>query len=180
MKDMLNYARELQYDQPGVWTGGQAEALISFHSKELRAVRNYAPTRKILILRTYTYLREAKEKRFHDNSMIKALYKTVMIQGMGIAASAAMDLATPSAITKNEGGDKEKEVVPKKPECSHCKNLPLHYLFKAQPYKRVCPLRSHGATVAKSMAGVILKKYQEDPSADLQGIKDQVVSDWKY
>jgi hypothetical protein len=175
-KDLLNHARELQYRHKGVWEGGPAESMISYHSKELYAIRLYAPSKKVLVLRTYTYLRDVKAKSFYDESMTEALWDRF----------AALSKAQQLAGTMQESEeDKLADGRPKgggrvaSPVCSHCKSKTLHTMFGAAPYKRSCPLKDQGDAIARRMVGVIIKKHEEDPKADLQGMRDQVVATWR-
>jgi hypothetical protein len=167
-KDLLNRARELQYRHNGTWEGGPAQSMISLHSKELWAIRNYAPTKKLLILRTYTYLRDAKEKSFYDDSMNESLWDRY--------AALAKDFKDSAAKPAAEG--KLKPVKGAAVACSHCKSKRLHTLYGAAPFRRTCPLRVQNEALAKQIAGVITKKHEEDPTVDINDIKNDVVANW--
>jgi hypothetical protein len=167
-KDLLNHSRELQYRHQGVWQDGPAQSMISYHSKELYAIRSYAPSKKVLILRTYTYLRDAKAKNFYDDSMNETLWDRFAI--MSKRAREAEDKPATEA---------QKAVKGAGAACSHCKSKLLHNLFGVVTYKRSCPLRDQGAEVAKRMVAVIIKKHEEDPDVEMKDLKDQVVAAWR-
>jgi hypothetical protein len=163
-KDLLNHCREIQYRHKGSWEGGPAQSMISHHSKEMAGIRMYAPSKKILILRMYTYLRDTKTKGFYDDSMNEAVWDRLA----SLTAKAEENLPVAE--------DKRKVATP---ACSHCRCQALHTLFGVSPYKRTCPLKDQGQTISRKIAVVVVRKHDEDPDADLQGLKDGIVRAWR-
>jgi hypothetical protein len=163
-KDLLNSCREQQYRHQGAWEGGPAESMLSHHSKAMYGIRQYAPSKKIMILRMYTYLRDTKAKGFYDNSMSEALWDKM----------ASMSKTIREAGSQPSANEKAASTL-----CSHCKSKAIHTIFHVENGKRNCPLKDHGELIARRMAGVVVKKHVDDPEADLQGLLAQVVATWR-
>jgi hypothetical protein len=62
--DLGGAIHQLAYDYP-LWDGGPAKAMLSFHSDKLLEIRQFAVSRKQLILQVYTYLQDAHAKDYY-------------------------------------------------------------------------------------------------------------------
>jgi hypothetical protein len=56
--DLADAIHQLAYGHPQ-WEGGSARAMLAFHSEKLMEIRQFAVSRKQLILQVYTYLRDS-------------------------------------------------------------------------------------------------------------------------
>ena len=111
--EMLNTARQLAYDHAVKRESGPAKAMLEFHSKKLLEIRMYALTRKMLILRRSTYLRDASRQGFYDNRMNEALWKQVLVTG-----DIADNSGDQGEASENRGKDTESKNCS---QCSCCK-----------------------------------------------------------
>lgn len=161
--EMLNTARQLVYDHPGNWGGGPAKALLEFHSKKLLEIRMFSLSRKMLILKTYTYLRDAAKQGFYDNRMNEALWRQILLGEHG---------ENRGEQTGNDGTPtKESTAEPKL--CSQCKNKRLHLLLHVRHQRSVCPFRDQTPREAKSLARRAVTLVDEDPELE-GGIQEAV------
>ena len=130
--------------------------MLEFHSKKLLEIRMFALTRKMLILRTYTYLRDASKQGFYDNRMHEALWKQVtQISGD----------PTDSGTEREPSNPKDPSGEPKM--CSLCKNKRLHQLLRVKHVRSSCPFRDTPPKEAKNHARKALNLY--DGETDMEG-----------
>jgi hypothetical protein len=116
---------------------------IKHHARQLRQIRLYAPRRSLMILRSYTYLRDAKEKGFTD------------IKLMGALAQKLQEMT--STLTDLAGSASLRQKPPKEWACSHC-HSEIH-----QGGPNECPLKDLKTKVSRRLANEAEKKIKEDP-----------------
>lgn len=154
--ELLNTARQLAYDHTSTWEHGPAKAMLEFHAKKLLEIRMFALTRKMLILRTYTYMRDAAKQGFYDNRMNEALWKHALLTG-DPTEGGGDQRESPSA------GEKNAEAK----LCSQCKNKRLHQLMRVKHQRSACPFKDNTPKDAKSRARKAINIFDED--TDLEG-----------
>lgn len=59
--DLACHIRQLAFDHQK-WTHSAAQAMLEFHSEKLLSIRKMAPSRKLLLLRTYIHLQDSAAK----------------------------------------------------------------------------------------------------------------------
>ena len=155
---LLQTVRQLTYDHR-IWQGGPGKAMLDYHSIRLLQVRRHALSRKLLILETYVYLRDAEAKSFYHESMTENLWERMS------------DLTTQQAIMfeSNKGGDADH--IPTKegiPRCSHCRSAPLHKLLGLQPTKTSCYYIDLSQAGARKAASEVVAELKENPEKNLR------------
>ena len=161
--ELLNTARQLAYDHSTRWEGGPARAMLEFHSKKLLEIRMFALTRKMLVLRTYTYLRDASKQGFYDNRMSEALWKQVTLTTGDPTDSGGDQRETPALQDRN-GEPKQ---------CSQCKNKRLHQLLRVKHLRSACPFKDVTPREAKNQARKALNLFDEDTDRE-GGIQEAI------
>jgi hypothetical protein len=122
--------------------------MLSFHSEKLIEIRQFAVSRKQLILQVYTYLRDAQAKDFYHESMAGAIWERI----------GSLQMATPP---QNTGSDQGK--------CSWCVSKDLHKLFNISGQRNLCPLKPlTDKNKAKEAAKSIVDQKRADSSKDIQ------------
>jgi hypothetical protein len=145
--DLADAIRQLAFDY-GQWEGGPAKAMLSFHSEKLIEIRQFAVSRKQLILQVYAYLRDAQAKDFYHESMAGAIWERI----------GSLQMATPP---QNTGSDQGK--------CSWCVSKDLHKLFNISGQRNLCPLKPlTDKNKAKEAAKSIVDQKRADSSKDIQ------------
>lgn len=154
--ELLNTARQLAYDHNAKWEQGPAKAMLDFHAKKLLEIRMFALTRKMLVLRTYTYLRDASKQGFYDNRMNEALWRHALLA---------------SDPTDSGGDQKESPAAPEKAndpkQCSQCKSKRLHQLLRVKHQRSSCPFKDSTPREAKTLARRALNILDEE--GDMEG-----------
>jgi hypothetical protein len=149
--DLGDAIRQLAYDYPQ-WDGGPAKAMLKFHADKLVDIRNFAVSRKQLVLQVYTYLRDARGKDFYHESMTGALLERIG------------DLSLPP----NAGGstgDSGAGVT----QCGWCNQRELHRLFDIPGQRQVCPVKDLTDKAKPKEAGKwIVDQKHATPSKDIQ------------
>jgi hypothetical protein len=140
-------ARQSAHDYPD-WGAGPAKAMISFHSEKLIEIRQFAVSRKQLILQVYTYLRDAQAKSFYHESMSGALWERIS------------DLTVLSA-GQIGGGAAEAS------RCAWCNNRDFHKLLNIEARKDLCPFRSQtDRAKAREGAKWVVDQKRASPTSD--------------
>mmetsp|Transcript_23866 Transcript_23866/g.36254 ORF Transcript_23866/g.36254 Transcript_23866/m.36254 type:complete len:153 (-) Transcript_23866:3717-4175(-) len=128
-------------------------------------------TKKLLVLRTYACLRNAKARSFYTPSMTESLYSQLAASNAKLTdLSLKLQAASPNrkdgggsrsgnrgVDRSSKGGDRSK-----KPKCSHCKTPQLHNLLKVGPGKGSCPLMNHHMSVARKIAVLAVERVKKD------------------
>jgi hypothetical protein len=138
--NLLSAIRQLAYDHidRGLWDGGPAKSMLDYHSFKLLQVRRHAMSRKMLILRTYVYLRDADAKGFYHASMTETLWDRVAQLTLQSNTGSSHGGGNSNNDDTSDGG--LPPVKPKEgtPRCSHCRNATVHKLLKLEARKTVC------------------------------------------
>jgi hypothetical protein len=146
--DLGNAIRQLAFDHAN-WESGPAKAMLSFHSEKLMEIRQFAVSRKQLILQIYTYLRDAQAKEFYHESMTGAIWERIA------------NIPTTPASTAGGGSESSR--------CSYCTNKDMHKLFNVLGQRDLCPVRSlPNKAKAKDAAKWIVDQKRADSSKDIQ------------
>ena len=114
--------RQSAHDYPS-WEGGPAHAMLTVHSDKLVEIRQFAVSRKQLILQVYTYLRDSHAKSFYHESMSNALWERIG------------SLNGPLTGFYNDGGASDDT------KCGLCSNKDFHKLLQSPGQKHLCPLK---------------------------------------
>ena len=145
--DLGDAIRQLAFDHPN-WENGPAKAMLAFHSEKLMEIRQFAVSRKQLILQIYTYLRDAQAKDFYHESMAGAIWER---------------LSSIPAVPSHTGGGPETS------RCSYCSNKEMHKLFKVLGQRDLCPVKTlPNKGKAKEAAKWIVDQKKVDPTKDIQ------------
>jgi hypothetical protein len=145
--DLGDAIRQLAFDHPNR-EGGPAKAMLSFHSEKLMEIRQFTVSRKQLILRIYTYLRDAQAKEFYHESMSGAIWQRI-----------ASIPATPS---QADGGTESSR-------CNYCSNKEMHKLFHVLGQRDLCPVKIlANKTKAREAAKWIADQKRADPTKNIQ------------
>jgi hypothetical protein len=157
---LLQAVRQLTYDH-SIWEGGPGKAMLDYHSIRLLQVRRHALSRKMLILETYVYLRDAEAKSFYHESMTENLWEMM----------AELTTQQAAMIESSLGGDVETSPAKEgTARCSHCRNASLHKLLGIQPTKMVCYFIDLAQAKARKAAGEAVAEFKENPEKNLKEI----------
>jgi hypothetical protein len=147
--DLGDAVRQLAFDH-GQWEGGPAKSMLLFHSEKLMEIRQFAVSRKQLILQIYTYLRDAQAKDFYHESMAGAIWERI----------GSLQMATPAQVTPGNGSESK---------CSWCASKDLHKLFNLMGQRNLCPVKAlPDKSKAKEAAKSIVDQKRADPTKDIQ------------
>jgi hypothetical protein len=149
---LLSTIRQLAFDHDILWEGGPAKAMLDFHSFRLLQIRRHALSRKMLILRTYAYLRDADAKAFYHESMTASLWDKI----------ADLALTTQGKLPPDSGSGATPKASTSNPRCSHCRNATAHKTLKIDPIKRVCPFLALPQADARKAAGISVKNHKDN------------------
>ena len=145
--DLGDAIRQMAFDHSN-WEGGPAKAMLSFHSEKLMEIRQFAVSRKQLILQIYTYLRDAQAKDFYHESMAGAIWERIARIPAGQVQALAV-FVEPS-------------------RCSWCASKELHQLFKVLGQRDHCPLKAlTNKAKAKEAAKWIVDQKKGDPRKEI-------------
>jgi hypothetical protein len=152
--------RQLAYNHPN-WEGGPAKAMLSFHSEKMLEIRQFAVSRKQLILQIYAYLRDSHAKDFYHESMSGALWERIG------------DLSNPSPSSGGGGGATTGETT----RCGWCNNKDLHKLLNIPGQKNLCPFKNLAEkTKAREGAKWVMDQRRADPAKDTQELLQTALS----
>jgi hypothetical protein len=160
--NLLSTIRQLAFDHGTHWEGGPAKAMLEYHSSKLLQVRRHALTRRMLVLRTYVYLRDAESKAYYHESMTEDLWARMALLN---------DKLLSMPISEHEGGEpspklKEKpDRQPSKegnPKCSHCRSSTVHKKLSLDPTKKVCPFLTLPQVDARKAAGIANANHKDN------------------
>ena len=161
--DLADAIRQLSIDLPQ-WEGGPAKAMLDYHASKLWDIRQYAISRKQLILQVYTYLRDAQAKEFHHEAMVGALWERLNdlnSANFGSRVNTGGGAGNPRA---NNGDNAETR-------CSHCMLKELHRLANVPGQRGLCPVKDIiDKAKAKEAAKWVVKQKHEDRSKDLKSL----------
>jgi hypothetical protein len=144
--DLGDAIRQLAFDHSN-WDNGPAKAMLSFHSEKLSEIRQYAVSRKQLVLQVYIYLRDAHAKDFYHESMAGAMWERI-----------ARIPSTPA----QAGGGVESS------RCSWCTSKEMHQLFHVLGQRDQCPLKAlTNKAKAKEAAKWIVDQKKGDPKKEI-------------
>jgi hypothetical protein len=146
---LLGAIRQLAFDHDG-WDSGPAKAMLDFHSGKLLQIRRHALSRKLLVLKTYIYLRDAAAKSFYHESMTESLWARIS------------ELSAP--------GDDEDAPNFSSMRCAHCRSATIHKSLNLEPYKRNCFFKDLTQTLARKAASEALAKHKDRPNETLREI----------
>jgi hypothetical protein len=147
--DLGDAVRQLAFDF-GQWEGGPAKSVLLFHSEKLMEIRQFAVSRKQLVLQIHTCLRDAQAKDFHHESMAGALWERV----------GSLQMVNPLATTPGSGSESK---------CSWCASKDLHNLFNLLGQRNLCPGKTlPDESKAKEAAKSIVDQERADPTKDMQ------------
>jgi len=155
---LLGAIRNLQLNYNGHdWRNSPAKAMLDFHSDKLLAIRTGSRLKKFHLLRTYTYLRDARVHKFQDLSMNKSIW------------SKLAELESKLAMAQMAAAPSQEQLPPNKEpttiiSCPHCKNHVLHQRLGLAHTKIVCPLTVHNSWTAQKMARKILRSHTGNKS----------------
>jgi hypothetical protein len=167
-QELMNSAREAHMDPTtggdSQWEGGRGEALINHHAQKLLDLRGFAPDRRNLILKQYTYLRDAYKDRFNTPEM-----NTAMWAQLAQVQSRLQHLGTDSNGKKTPSAEGESA------KCGHCRCTAIHRAFKVVGGKRYCPFAKKGFMEAKKLGKAATELMKKDPKLEPQAVVDQVI-----
>ena len=147
--DLGNAIRQMAFDYPN-WESGPAKAMLTFHSEKLMEIRQFAVSRKQLILQIYTYLRDAQAKDYYHESMSGAIWDRI---------------ANIPAVPSHIGGGPEPS------RCSWCTSKELHKLFNVLGQKDLCPVKTlPNKAKAREAAKWIVDQKRTDPTKDIPNL----------
>ena len=143
--------------------------MICLHSKKLLYIRKSSRSKKIHILRTYTYLRDANAKSFNDIALNEAMWtKLHELETKNCLMAEAM--SSTQAGKSKSGKDKEE----KKEPCPHCKSKALHQHAKVVNTKAACPLKGYKAETAREIVRTILCEYNKDKDKGIAAVIEEI------
>jgi hypothetical protein len=169
--DLGDVIRQLAYDYP-LWDGGPAKAMLSFHLDKLLEIRQYAVSRKQLILQVYTYLRDAHAKDYYHESMAGALWARI-----GEFSMPSLNGGGGGKPPQNGGGGGNGGGVPEVTRCGWCNQKKLHRLYHVPGQRNVCPVKAlTDKTKAREAAKWVVDQKSDDPSKDLQALLNSTLA----
>jgi hypothetical protein len=155
--------RQLAYNHPN-WEGGPAKAMLAFHSEKLLEIRQFAVSRKQLILQVYSYLRDSHAKEFYHESMSGALWERI----------GDLSMAPPSSGGGTGGsGTSSGEAT----RCSWCNSRDLHKLLNLPGQKNICPLKTlTEKSKAREGAKWVVEQKRATPAKDVQELLSEALT----
>ena len=151
---------------------GLASALVKHHSKELLKVRTYALTKKDVLLRTYTYLRDASTTDFHSHKVQKYLWERLE-ECQALATNALWTDPADSALPAAKAVQMVMPAQAATPvlrsaarRCSHCSSARLHALClpAVGPSRTACPFRALPPVRARKVRAAVIAAFDKDPA----------------
>jgi hypothetical protein len=170
---LLTTVRELLYGHDQSWKKGNAGTLLAFHSSKLQWIRKTSRSKRFLILRTYTYLRDSEAKNFMDMSMTESLWNEVHSIREGLAAQVASMIEL--KLTQSNAKTDAKQASQK--ACTHCGSIALHQHNTVGLSEDDCPLATYTATKAQALRQKILQEYHCDKSQSFASVMDKMVEE---
>ena len=126
-----------------------------YHFGELWQIRYRASSRRQLVYKNYTYLRDATDNGFNHPKIQEGFRRQV-----AVAKDSALACGLPPATVRPhaEGGSSAKVT------CSHCTSSQLHGLIRPNigGNKSVCPLGAYPQKVAKEARLKITQAFHAD------------------
>jgi hypothetical protein len=136
------------------WETSQAKDVLQFHSKKLGMIRILSQTRRLLVLKTYVYLRDSSAKKFQDESMFERIHER--LDDMELRGNPeASDHVPPS---------------PRQPQCSHCKSRDIHESLSLEHTKAACPFGELSPAKARKARAEVLVNRRAEPTANLRSL----------
>jgi hypothetical protein len=126
--------------------------MLDFHS-----FRRHALSRKLLVLKTYVYLRDAGAKSFYHESMTESLWArmtqlTMDQQGPGDGGTGAGTPDGPAVTLR----------------CAHCRSISIHKILKLDPYKRTCFFVDLNQAAARKAASEAVALHKDNPNGSMR------------
>lgn len=167
----LGKLRDLHYEHEKRWENGPAVVLLEYHSDKLFHIRRTSVNRKIHLLRTYTYLRDAAADNFNTSDLNEALWSRLT------KISQEVNLGESNDGGKNNGG-KPRPTGEGKTTCTLCGSRELHSLHKVGHNAGACPLAGQDADKIVRMRKKIMRVYKLDKSKDIKKVLQDTTSTW--
>jgi hypothetical protein len=130
---------------------------VEYHARQLRHIRMYAVRRSGMLLRSYTYLRDAKSKGFTNVKLIGAV--THKLQEM-------TSLISDAQLLDRAGGKKIKDWA-----CTHC-HSDLH-----EGGSNLCVLKDFKTKTARRIAKEAERKVKEEPGVLERLMKEELTKE---
>ena len=152
------------------WERGEAKPTLKFHSEKLRRIRRDANTKANMILRFYTFLRDAADKKFTDpsihNAMLADFASFASSQTSRSSNSGSRNSKTDTQKSTNSEG---KTTQKKAGKCGKCKSSTLHGKIRPRigPRKECCPFKDETDEVAKKARASLIALQLDEISTAL-------------
>jgi hypothetical protein len=127
--------------------------MLDFHLTRLLQVRRHALSRKMLVLKTYIYLRDADAKSFYHESMTESLWAKMTQLTLDSGGGGRDD-------DDETGGARTSSPM----RCGHCRSVSIHKLLNLEPYKRSCYFKDLTQSAARKAASEAVAIHKDDPS----------------
>jgi hypothetical protein len=167
--NLLSTIRQLAFDHGTLWEGGPAKAMLDYHSFKLLQARRHALSRKMLVLRTYAYLRDAESKSFYNESMTEGLWDRLAVLTEKVHDAPVHEspgTANPDPKKDPAGnGQLKKKVSEGTPKCSHCRSAAVHKALKIDPARTLCPFLELSQADARKAAVTACAAHKESGGA---------------
>ena len=163
---LLFKARALQIKHKQDWSSGPGGAMIRFHSLKLAWIRQTSRSKRMHLLRTYTYLRDAQAKSFNDIALTESIWTKVrQLETMSLVLA---------EMPTCESTEKEQKKSGSIQVCTICRSKALHSLFDlAHDNKAACPLKGYKTGTAKKLVKQILRAHNEG-NKDIKAVVEEV------
>jgi hypothetical protein len=138
--------------------------MLDFHAFKLLQARRHALSRKMLILRTYAYLRDADSKSFYNESMTEGLWDRLALLTEQVQEPPAHEHhgGGGASIPKKESASSSSSKKEGNPKCSHCRSATVHKNLKIDPARTLCPFLELSQTDARKAAGTACAAYKDN------------------
>lgn len=163
--ELLYHIQGMMTSSTGGWKESQGRSVLEYHSNKLLRIRSTAYDRKNMLFRFYVYLRDAREKKFTDISLINQLWKQ-------------LEAPAPSATDKpkTRSGDQPDDAdIKPQDNCPHCRLGALHHYLRRGMYKNSCPLKDYSQGDARKAAHKLLALKCNKPKEALADLIKQAV-----
>jgi hypothetical protein len=133
------------------------KAMLAYHSFNLLQVRRHVLSQKMLILRTYLYLRDAKAKAFYHEYMTKGLWDHAALLTEQVLRSPLLQspMKEPLQLLRRRRAVQSSVHITKVPPC-------IRTLDSTQQRKFAPPLTCHSQREARKAAGMAVANHKEN------------------
>jgi hypothetical protein len=158
--NLLGAVRQLAFDHD-LWDGGPAKAMLDYHSSKLLQIRRHALSRKMLVLKTYVYLRDAGAKSFYHESMTETLWDRIT------------QLTTQDHGSRDDAGPRTESggsasASRSSSRCGHCRSVSVHKTLNLEPFKKTCFFKDLTQAIARKAASEAVAKHKDNPDESLR------------